>query len=209
MRTRPTLLLLALALTVTTFTTACSSSDGGGTASGTTSTLPDTTDATGATTAGQAGCAPFHGVTTRLTSTGKTSLGFLTDATAESVDCLDKVTFSFDAPGGLPPGYDVRYHDVAKEPLQDCGEDITLPGEAFLVVVLKPAASSNPFLPEGEQDTYRGNLRLSYGRTHHLQIVQKTCDGDGTVNWIIGLDGVRPFVVDRAVDPIRVSVLIG
>lgn len=161
------------------------------------------------TTPGQAGCAPFHGVTTQLTSTGKISPGFLTDAQADTVDCLDRVTFFFDAPGGLPPGYDVHYQDVAQQPLQDCGRDITLPGQAFLVVVLKPAASTNPFVPADQQNTYKGNLRLSYGQSHHLQIVQKTCDGDATVNWVIGLDGVRPFVVDRAVDPIRVSVLIG
>jgi hypothetical protein len=204
-RTRPTLLLLALALTLAALASACSSSGGGaGSASGTTTPVDATT-----TVPGQAGCAPFRGVTTQLQSTGKTSAGFLTDATAEEVDCLDKVTFMFDAPGGLPPGYDVRYQDVTQKPLQDCGQNITLPGAAFLVVVLKPAASSNPFLPAGQQDTYKGNLRLSYGQTHHLEIVQKTCDGDGTVNWIIGLDGVRPFVVDRAEDPIRISVLIG
>jgi hypothetical protein len=202
-RTRPSLFLLALALSLAALATACSGGSG--------SSASGTTTPTGATTtaAGQSGCAPFHGVTTQFASTGKTSLGFLTDATAEAVDCLDKVTFLFDAPGGLPPGYDVHYQDASKDPLKDCGENITLPGEAFLVVVLKPAASSNPFLPEGQRDTYKGNLRLSYGQTHHLQIVQKTCDGDGTVNWIIGLDGVRPFAVDRAVDPVRVSVLIG
>jgi hypothetical protein len=198
------LLLLALALTVAALASACSSGAGSGSASGTTTPAGATT-----TVPAQPGCAPFHGVSTQLQSTGKTSVGFLTDATAEAVDCLDKVTFVFDAPGGLPPGYDVHYQDVTQKPLQDCGHDITLPGEAFLVVELKPAASSNPFAPAGSQDTYKGNLRLSYGQTHHLQIVQKTCDGDQTVNWVIGLDGVRPFVVDRAVDPIRVSVLIG
>ncbi|MFN8025802.1 MAG: hypothetical protein U0W40_05400 [Acidimicrobiia bacterium] len=203
MRSRPTLLLLVLALTLAALATACSSGGGDGSATGT------TTPGASTTVAGQAGCVPFHGVTTQLTSTGKTAPGFLTDATAEAVDCLDKVTFVFDSKGDVPPGYDVHYQDVTKQPLQDCGQDVTMPGEAFLIVVLKPAASSNPFAPEGEQDTYKGNLRLSYGATHHLQIVEKTCDGDGTVNWVIGLDSVRPFVVDRAVDPIRVSVVIG
>ncbi len=77
------------------------------------------------------------------------------------------------------------------------------------MVKIQPAASSDPARPEGDQQTYRGNLRLAYEGEHHLQIVEKTCDGDGTVNWIIGLDSVRPFVVDRAQNPSRISVLIG
>jgi len=33
--------------------------------------------------------------------------------------------------------------------------------------------------------------------------------GQDTVNWVIGLDGVRPFRVDRAANPPRVRILIG
>jgi hypothetical protein len=194
-----------LSLVVAALALAGCSGDGSGSSSSATTTVP----ATATTVAGQAGCAPFHGVTTSLTSSGKVSAGFLTDAQAEQVDCLDRVSFFFDSPGGLAPGYTVQYQDVQQTPLTDCAGQISLPGSAFLVVVLKPAASTNPFGPEGDQQTYKGNLRLAYGPTHHLQIVQKLCDGDGTVTWVIGLDGVRPFVVDRATDPIRVSILIG
>lgn len=175
---------------------------------GSESSAPTTTAAV-TTVPGQSPCANFRGSTTALSSEGDASLGFLVDAQAEGLECLDRVTFVFDPADGVPPGYTVRYQDVAAEPLTDCGEPIALPANAFLVVVLEPAASNNPFLPEGDQQTYRGNLRLAYGPTHHLQIVQKTCDGAGTVNWIIGLDGVRPFLVDRAQHPSRVSVLIG
>ena len=205
MRTRPTQLLLALAVVLAALATACSGG-GGSSASGTTTTTP----AGPTTTAiGQSACALFHGVTTELDSTGAVAPGFLTDAQAGPVDCLDRVSFFFDTTAAVPPGYKVGYQDVTKDPIQDCDGTITVPGNAFLMVTIKPSASSNPFLPEGQQDTYTGNLRLSYGSVHHLEAVEKLCDGDGTVRWVIGLDTVRPFVVDRAVDPVRISVYIG
>ena len=39
--------------------------------------------------------------------------------------------------------------------------------------------------------------------------MRKLPDAKNTVRWVIGLDGVRPFLVDRAADPPRVTVLIG
>ena len=205
MRTRPTLLLLALALALAALAAGCSGG-GGSSASNATTTVP----AGGSTTVpGQAGCLGFRGVTTQLVSHGAVAPGFLSDAQAEQVDCLDRITFFFDSTAAMPPGYVVQYQDVTKDPIQGCDGPITVPGNAFLMVTMKPAASSNPFLPEGERDTYKGNLRLSYGPMHHLEAVQKLCDGDGTVNWVIGLDSVRPFLVDRAVGPVRISVLIG
>ena len=205
MRTRPTLLLLALALALAALAAGCSSG-GGSSASNATTTVP----AGGSTTVpGQAACLGFHGVTTQFASHGAVAPAFLSDAQAEQVDCLDRITFFFDTTAAVPPGYVVQYQDVTKDPIQGCDGPITVPGNAFIMVTLKPAASSNPFLPEGERDTYKGNLRLSYGPMHHVEAVQKLCDGDGTVNWVIGLDSVRPFVVDRAVEPVRISVLIG
>lgn len=205
MRTRPVQLLLALAVALAALGASCSSG-GGSSASDTTTTVP-----AGPTTTvpGSSDCEQFRGTTTELSSTGAVAPGFLSDAEAEQVGCLDRVTFFFDTTAAVPPGYTVAYQDVNKDPIQDCDGSITVPGNAFLMVTLKPAASANPFLPEGEQDTYKGNLRLSYGPMHHLEAVEKLCDGDGTVRWAIGLDSVRPFVVDRAVDPVRVSVLIG
>ena len=62
---------------------------------------------------------------------------------------------------------------------------------------------------EEQPATYRGNLRLSYGENHHLEIVQKLPDVLGAIEWVIGLDSERPFVVDSAAGPPRVSVYIG
>jgi hypothetical protein len=62
--------------------------------------------------------------------------------------------------------------------------------------------------------TYTGNLSLEYGDHHHLVIVRELPDakdllGQDTVNCVIGLDSGRPFRVDRADNPPRVTILIG
>ncbi|MFI5053628.1 MAG: hypothetical protein ACHQDE_04645 [Acidimicrobiia bacterium] len=162
------------------------------------------------------GCPRFRGVTTKLESVGATSPGFLIDATAGTAGCLDQVTFTFDtgtadtgtAPG--TPGYVVQYRDPAQEPFLDGDPPVPIdvPGQAFLVVTMKPALSTNPLI-EGRPQTYTGNLSLAYGDHHHLQIVRKLPDGSNTVEWVIGLDGRRPFLVDRAENPARITVYIG
>ena len=155
------------------------------------------------------GCARFRGVTTMLRSIAPGQGGLLIDATAGAAGCLDEVTFTFQPLGdGTPPGYEVKYQDPDKEPFKDGDTAISLPGDAFLVVKITPALSDNPFVEDRPQ-TYLGNLTLLYGEHHHLQIVRKLADGENTVNWIIGLDGVRPFIVDAAEYPTRITVYIG
>jgi hypothetical protein len=135
----------------------------------------------------------------------------LVDAEAGAVGCLDQVTFTFRSLGdGTPPGYVVQYQDPAQDPFLDGDPPgpISLPGNAFLVVKMAPALSVDPFV-EGMPSTYDGNLSLEYGEHRHLQIVRKLPDADNTVVWVIGLDSVRPFRVDRAEDPARVTVYIG
>lgn len=138
------------------------------------------------------------------------------DATAGAQGCLDEVTLTFRSHGdGTPPGYTVGYRDPTKDPFQDGDppQAIQLPGRAFLAVTVSPALSTDPTVA-GNPSTYPGNLSLQYGDHHHLVIVRelpdgKTTAGEGTVNWVIGLDSVRPFRVDRAENPTRVMILIG
>lgn len=161
-------------------------------------------------------CPGFRGATTSLTSHGPAEPAFLVDATAGAFGCLDVVTLTFESRGGgTPPGYTVGYHDQAKEPFQDGDppEDIQIDGAATLLVTATPAASSDASV-EGNPPKYLGNLLLAYGDHHHLVIVRKLPDGkdaadQDTVRWVIGLDSVRPFRVDRAANPPRVTVLIG
>ncbi len=156
-------------------------------------------------------CGGFRGTTTALKSVGPTVPGSLIQAEAAAIGCLDAVVFTFRSLGdGTPPGYTVEYVDPSQHPFLDGDPPtpIDLPGAAFLLVKIRPALSIDPFA-EGAPSTYGGNLSLEYGDHHHLQIVRELPDGRNTVRWVIGLDGVRPFRVDRAADPTRVTVLIG
>jgi hypothetical protein len=202
--------LVALALVLT----ACSGggSDGGSSdASGATTTGPAPTTLAGASDT----CPSFRGATTSLTSQGPTAPAFLVDATAAAQGCLDVVTLTFQTRGdGTPPGYTVGYHDAKAEPFKDGDTEIDVPGSAHLLVSVAPAASVDTSVPDNPQQTYAGNLSLEYGDHHHLVIVRELPDGkdfagQDTVNWVIGLDSVRPFRVDRAANPPRVTVLIG
>jgi hypothetical protein len=206
-RIRGLVVVLALALA------ACSGGSGGSDdASRATTTSAPTTTVAGVSDL----CPWFHGATTQLSSTGPTAPGFLTDATAGAQGCLDVVTFTLQTRGdGTPPGYSVGYRNVEIDPFLDGDPPsrIDVPGNAFLAVTITPALSSDPTV-EGNPSTYLGNLALQYGDHHHLEIVRelpdgKTADGQDTVNWVIGLDGQRPFRVDRAANPPRVMVLIG
>src|SRR4051794_18167507 len=182
-------------------------------ASSTTSTAPTT-----AAPAPFDPCATFAGSITALQSVGATAPASLTDAEAGADGRLDRVTFTLRSVGvgnAPPPGYVVGYQNPAQAPSLDGDppEPISLPGEAFLVVRIAPAVSIDPFA-EGQPATYTGNLSLDYGDHHHLQIVRRLPDAPDTVVWVIGLDSLRPFRVDRSEDPrapgmVRVSVLIG
>ncbi len=199
MRIRSLLLVIGVSLLA-----ACQGGGGGDAASPTT-VAPVTTVAVPGT------CAGFRGATTVLQSLGPTAPAALIDAEAGAVGCLDQVTFTFRSFGnGTPPGYTVQYQDPEQHPFLDGDPPapISLPGAAFLVVRMAPASSVDPFT-EGAPATYLGNLSLEYGDHHHLQIVRELPDADKAVVWVIGLDSPRPFRVDRAANPPRVTVYVG
>lgn len=132
----------------------------------------------------------------------------LTDAYAVAEPCWDKIVFTFESTGAdMPPGYDIGYE---KGPFTegDAGQyTVETLGTAFLYVTFSPAASVKETGGRPQQ-TYLGNLRLTLRDMHHTEIVRKIIDGDGTVMWLIGLDVKRPFTVDAANNPPRVSVYI-
>jgi hypothetical protein len=185
---------------------------GGESASTAAATNPPATATAPAVAAAPPGTCPgFRGATTELRSAGATAPAALIGADAGAVGCLDQVTFTFRSLGdGTPPGYVVQYRDPAQAPFLDGDppQPIDLPGTAFLAVTMSPASSVDPSV-EGSPSTYDGNLSLEYGEHSHLQIVRKLPDGQNTVEWVIGLDSARPFRVDRAADPPRITVYIG
>jgi outer membrane PBP1 activator LpoA protein len=133
---------------------------------------------------------------------------FLTDAVATAQPCYDKITFTFQSTGAdLPPGYAVEYHKGQVIDGPDKKPAITL-GNATLLVTFTPAQSDNRANPNNVQKTYAGLPRLALKHMHHTCIVNHLTDGDGTVNWLIGLDVKRPFTVDAYNNPPRVDVLV-
>jgi hypothetical protein len=133
---------------------------------------------------------------------------FLTDAVATPQPCYDKITFTFESTGAdLPPGYTVEYHKGAVTDGPDKKPAVTL-GTATLVVTFTPAQSQDGRDPGNVKKTYGGNQHLQLKNMHHTCIVNHLTDGDGTVNWLIGLDVKRPFTVDAYNNPPRVDVLI-
>jgi len=137
-------------------------------------------------------------------------LVLLTDAYAVGEPCWDKIVFTFEPTGAdMPPGYEVGYR---KGPFTEGPEgqyNVETLGDAFLFITFTPAASTDTRDPSRPVQMYKGNLRLRLDETiHHTEIVRKLIDGDGTVMWLIGLDTKRPFTVDAANRPPRVSVYI-
>jgi hypothetical protein len=194
---RPLLLVCALALVL-----------GGCDAGSSPSASSTTTTSTVAPQPAAAACPLFHGTLSVAASDGARPVGLLTGATAGAEGCLDVVTFTFQSLGnGTPPGYVVTYKDP---PFSDGDppREISLDGDAFLSVTISPASSVD-ITKEDAPRTYTGNLLLQYGDHHHLVEVRKFDDVLGTVNWVIGLDAKRPFLVDSAANPTRISVYIG
>ena len=107
---------------------------------------------------------------------------------------------------GTPPGYVVEYKDP---PFSDGDppREVEVDGSTFLSVVFsRPRASTSR---RRTPRTYFGNLFLRYGDHHHFVVIRKFDDVLGTVQWDIALDEKRPFVVDSAADPTRISIYIG
>jgi hypothetical protein len=201
---------LALVL-LAAIATSCSLGGGGGDDAASSTTAAATTNA--APAAATDPCATFRGSDAPRVSVGPTAPGQLIGAVAGALGCLDRVEFTFNSLGdgtlrgaGLAPGYDVRYVDP---PFTDAGTPISIPGDAFLQVTMKPASSYDTSDPAHPKPTYLGNLRLRWSEHNHLQVVQRLEDVGDSVLWIISLDGRRPFAVDAARDPTRITIWIG
>jgi hypothetical protein len=194
------------------FLAACS----GGGSDAAPSTASTTTPGPAGTAPDASACQSFRGATGPRASTGPTAPGLLIDATAGGVGCLDRVEFTFRSLGdgtvsgqGLAPGYTVEYHDDGR--FMDGDVAISIDGAAWLVVTMKPASSYEPNTDPNAKPkpTYLGNLSLRWTEFNHLQVVRRLEDVQDTVQWVISLDGKRPYVVDAARDPTRITIWIG
>ena len=207
---RPGLVVCVLLLALTACSGGSSPSARPSSATPSSTAAPVASSAPNAGGPADTGCLPFHGASTRSQTSGPRPVGFLTDATAGAAGCLDEVTFFFESPSnpsGTPPGYTVEYRNP---PFSDGDppRPVSPDGNAFLAVDIYPASSVDVSTPDHRR-TYFGNLLLQYGEHHHLVLVRKFDDALGTVRWVIALDGKRPFLVDSAADPTRITVYIG
>jgi hypothetical protein len=147
------------------------------------------------------------------------NLMYLSDAVAEPTVCYDKITFTFDVGDGpdLPPGYVVEYR---KPPFVQ-GINTTTEGfkdaKAALYVEMQPTSTVDRRFAGSGRLTYRGNQRLALDGMKHTVIVEWLKDYEDTtpddptddkVIWVIGLDEKRPFTVDSANQPARVSIIV-
>jgi hypothetical protein len=110
---------------------------------------------------------------------------------------FDRVVFEFEK--GPLPGYHVEYVD---KPVHDCGEGKTIPiaGDAWLEVRLYPAnahtEAGKPTIPERE-------MKLDLGVARELE---RTCDFEAVVTWVVGLARPNRYRVLELSDPPRLVV---
>lgn len=129
---------------------------------------------------------------------------YLTDVTAVSEDCSDKVVFDFEKqePG---PGFQVSYQPASTAKVEDgSGAPVEIEGNAFLVAKLTPAMTAKI---DGDQvtKTYTGPKRIKSDGSRVREVV-KTGDFEAVVTWVIGLDEKRPFTTKASESQLIVEI---
>ena len=121
--------------------------------------------------------------------------------------CLDVVTFTFRTRGdGTPPGYTVGYRDddaAAVRRRRPAHRDRRAGERDLLGHRSRPRRSTDPTRRGTARSTYAGQpVRLALRRAppppDRAEAARRRRRRAETVNWVIGLDSVRPFRVDRA-----------
>lgn len=210
---RPRLALVAALAALLAVGTACTGGDE--------SSAPKRNADTAATRADEGpGCEHIVASDGRRFRRPGTDLIYMVDAVAEPAVCYDKITFVFD-PGDspdMPPGYLVEYR---KPPFVE-GINTTTEGfdeaKAYLYVEMQPTSTVDLRFAGSGRRTYRGNLRLSLDKKIEHTVIVEWLDKvedltpedptDDKIIWVIGLDEKRPFTVDSANQPPRISVLV-
>jgi hypothetical protein len=112
-------------------------------------------------------------------------------------DAFDRTVFTFT--GDTLPGYHVAYVD---EPVRQCGsgQSVPLSGNGKLEVRLTPARAHT--------DTDRPTVadRKRAPRLPLLRKLERTCDFEGRVTWVVGLTAPNRYRVLRLRRPARLVV---
>jgi hypothetical protein len=128
---------------------------------------------------------------------GAGSPALLTGVRAARNVGFDRVVFQFEGP--QLPGYHVEYLDG---PARHCGSGNKAPvgGEARLSVRISPAQAHTD---DGGRATVQPFLRTDLPTLPELRL---TCDFEGEVEWVLGLDAVHAYRVISLHDPARLVV---
>lgn len=108
----------------------------------------------------------------------------------------DRVVFEFD--GGVP-GYHIEYVD---RPVRDCGagEAQLIAGDAWLEIRFFPANAHD------EQGRASVRERELHPKLTNLQEVQRTCDFEAVVTWVLGVKSPNRYRVVELTDPPRLAL---
>ncbi|MCI0634813.1 MAG: hypothetical protein L0206_12980, partial [Actinobacteria bacterium] len=158
------------------------------------------------------GCLANSSTVQRRTA-AQEEITFLVDAEVSRLDeCADQVVWEFRSNGAqLPPGYSVEY---GPGPFNDftSGAEIEPAGDAYLIVRFRNASTIEVGGVEGEQEfetTYNGRESIDPSDLNHLLEARIVQGPEGVTQWVIGLDGERPFNVDASTEPPKVVLTIG
>lgn len=182
--TRPT------SATTGTTTTLPTTSAPSSPSSGTTTSVATSTSTVVSTTT-TVPCPPPTGTTDPADTGLGADVALLTDVAVAPVDrCSDRVTFTFRPEAG-PPGVRAAYEDP---PFAEAGSGnpISVRGSAFLVVRFEPASV---FDFNTAELSYTGPDSVLGLDTSWVREARLTGSFEGLVDWVIGLDEIRPFRV--------------
>jgi hypothetical protein len=148
-------------------------------------------------------CQPIPVPATPVTSPPTTTASLLTNVKQVGDNCVDHVVFDFVTKGAGLPGYTITYADPPFTS-DGSGAPVDVPGKAFIKVRIEPGYGYD-FV--NGKPTYLGSKSIRVTDANHVQSIVETGDFEGVLNWVIGLDGKRPFSVQATALPRRQLVV--
>lgn len=139
--------------------------------------------------------ASSHAVTStyaRVVTRSPSPLPYMTDinwASHSSSGGYDRVVWKF---SGSAPGYDVRY--VTTPTYCGSGGPVRMTAARFLQVTIKPATA------------HRFGTGTMYPYLPSVKKIKKTCDFEGHVTYVLGIDHKAGFHVSTLYSPTRIYV---
>jgi hypothetical protein len=128
---------------------------------------------------------------------------YLTDVTAAPSGCVDVITFDFRGSAAVAPSYQIAY-----EPgpfVNSAGEETRPAGTALLKIRFEPAWIAD-LSQESAPLTYTGPRVLTPTGTNVVRGLALYSASEGSVGWVAGIDGQRPFRVEATAGKVVVTI---